>query len=90
TRTLEDMELVEETGKDAAPGGPALYVTTNRLLELLGIGSLDALPPLEDLAPDAETVERIKRSLSGSAGEAAGTPWEPLAADESGEAPAPE
>ena len=35
-----------------------------RFLERFGLKSLDDLPPLEDFAPDEETIEKIKRSLS--------------------------
>ena len=64
-KALEEMGLVAEAGKERAPGGPALYVTTEKFLERFGLNSLDDLPPLEDFQPDAETVDRIARSLSG-------------------------
>ena len=64
-KALEELGLVEVAGKERAPGGPALYVTTEKFLERFGLNSLDDLPPLEDFQPDAETVERIARSLSG-------------------------
>ncbi len=63
-KTLEELGLVRETGKENAPGGPALYETTAAFLEHFGLKSLDELPPLEDFEPDEETVERIQRSLS--------------------------
>ncbi len=65
-RVLVDMGLVAEAGREKAPGGPALYVTTEKFLERFGLRSLEELPPLEDFEPDRETVERIARSLSGS------------------------
>ncbi len=64
-KALEEMGLVAEAGKEKAPGGPALYVTTEKFLERFGLNSLEELPPLEDFQPDAETVDRIARSLSG-------------------------
>ncbi len=64
-KMLEEQGLVAEAGKEKAPGGPALYVTTARFLERFGLKSLDDLPPLEGFAPERETVERIARSLSG-------------------------
>lgn len=64
-KVLEEQGLVREAGKDRAPGGPALYATTERFLERFGINSLEDLPPLEDFEPDQETVDRIARSLSG-------------------------
>lgn len=67
-KVLEELGLVAEAGKEKSPGGPALYVTTDRFLERFGLNSLEDLPPLEDFEPDRETVERITRSLSGSEG----------------------
>jgi len=69
-KALEEMGLVAEAGKERAPGGPALYVTTEKFLEKFGLNSLDELPPLEDFQPDGETVRRIARSLSVPAGAA--------------------
>lgn len=66
-KVLEEQGLVAEAGKEKAPGGPALYVTTDRFLERFGLNSLDELPPLDDFEPDRETVGRISRSLSGQA-----------------------
>jgi len=64
-KVLEEQGLVSEAGKEKAPGGPALYVTTNSFLERFGLNSLEELPPLEQFEPDEETVERVKRSLAG-------------------------
>ncbi len=63
-KTLEELGLVKETGKENAPGGPALYGTTSAFLERFGLTSLEDLPPLEDFEPDEETLERIQRSLT--------------------------
>jgi segregation and condensation protein B len=64
-KVLEEQGLVGEAGKEKSPGGPVLYITTEKFLERFGLNSLDELPPLEDFEPDRETVERIARSLSG-------------------------
>ncbi len=64
-KVLAELGLVREAGKERSPGGPALYVTTEKFLERFGLNSLDELPPLEGFEPDRETVERIARSLSG-------------------------
>jgi segregation and condensation protein B len=66
-KVLEEQGLVAEAGKERAPGGPALYVTTEKFLERFGLNDLEELPPLEEFEPDRETVERIARSLSGQA-----------------------
>jgi segregation and condensation protein B len=51
-RSLVSRGLVEEVGRDPGPGQPLLYATTSRLLEQLGLRSLDDLPPLPSLSPD--------------------------------------
>jgi len=45
--TLAEKGLVKDAGKLKEPGNPVLYRTTDKLLEVLGIGSLKELPPLE-------------------------------------------
>lgn len=68
-KALEEQGLVREAGRDRSPGGPALYVTTEKFLQAFGLSSLEDLPPLEDFAPSAEEVERMARSLgAGSTG----------------------
>lgn len=80
-KVLEEHGLVGEAGKDKSPGGPVLYITTEKFLERFGLNSLDDLPPLEEFEPDRETVERITRSLSGRMEEPAGERDEELAED---------
>ncbi len=67
-KVLEEHGLVSEAGKERAPGGPVLYVTTDAFIERFGLNSLDDLTPLEDFEPDTRTVERIANSLSGRSG----------------------
>ncbi len=62
-KALEGYGLVREAGKESSPGGPALYVTTERFLEEFGLTSLDDLPPLESFEPDKETEAKIRKSL---------------------------
>ncbi len=64
-KVLEEQDLVEEVGKEKAPGGPALYATTDKFLERFGLNSLEDLAPLQVFEPDEETVNKIARSLSG-------------------------
>ncbi len=54
-RTLTARGLVEEVGEDPLTGG-ALYRTTVRFLELMGIDALAELPPIVDLLPAPEDV----------------------------------
>jgi len=48
-RALIDRGLVDEVGREDAPGRPMLYGTTPGFLERLGLPSLSALPPLAPL-----------------------------------------
>jgi segregation and condensation protein B len=48
-RALVDRGLIEEAGREEAPGRPVLYATTAGFLERLGLPSLAALPPLAPL-----------------------------------------
>ena len=51
-RSLVSRGLIEEIGRDPSPGQPLLYGTSAKLLEQLGLDSLDQLPTLPSLAPD--------------------------------------
>ncbi len=54
-RALADRGLIEEAGREEAPGRPVLYATTPGFLERLGLPSLASLPslaPLLDPEPD--------------------------------------
>ncbi len=42
---LELRDLVREVGREASPGQPRLFGTTMRFLQVMGLGSLDDLPP---------------------------------------------
>src|SRR5438309_3620400 len=44
--SLEEKGLIEETGRLDAPGTPRLFGTTMKFLQILGLSSLDELPPL--------------------------------------------
>jgi len=68
-KVLEEQGLVDEAGKERSPGGPALYVTTEKFLERFGLNNLEDLPPLDDFQPDRETIDRIARSLAGQSEE---------------------
>lgn len=62
-RTLERLGFVEEQGRLDLPGNPAIYGTTERFLEKLGMGSLDDLPPLADHVPPAGFVDSLEETL---------------------------
>jgi len=54
-RSLLEKGLIEEVGRAQAPGRPILYGTTPRFLELVGLTSLEDLPPLQEDAEDRES-----------------------------------
>ena len=49
-QTLENRGWIDVVGHRETPGRPALYATTRRFLDDLGLRSLQELPPLEELA----------------------------------------
>jgi segregation and condensation protein B len=48
--TLESRGWIDIVGHRETPGRPALYATTRRFLDDLGLRSLEELPPLEEVA----------------------------------------
>ncbi len=56
-RALVDRGLIEEAGRDEAPGRPVLYATTPGFLERLGLPSLASLPSLAPLLGVDEVAE---------------------------------
>jgi len=53
-KQLEDRGWIEVIGHRDVPGRPGLYATTKDFLDDLGLRALDALPPLEDPAAQAQ------------------------------------
>jgi segregation and condensation protein B len=49
-QTLEARGWIDVVGHRETPGRPALYATTRRFLDDLGLRSLEELPPLEEIA----------------------------------------
>jgi segregation and condensation protein B len=49
-QTLEGRGWIDVVGHRETPGRPALYATTRRFLDDLGLRSLQELPPLEEVA----------------------------------------
>lgn len=62
-RTLTRLGLVEEAGRLAVPGNPAVYRTTQLFLEKLGLDSLQDLPPLADHVPPADVVGALEETF---------------------------
>lgn len=79
-KTLEGRGWVDAVGHRDSPGRPALYATTRKFLDDLGLRSLSELPPLAE-------IERMIDANSNEASETPATP-EPAAASPSGGQPA--
>jgi segregation and condensation protein B len=65
-QALENRGWIDAVGHREAPGRPALYATTRKFLDDLGLLSLQELPPLEEIAKTLESVP-----AKGDAAEAA-------------------
>jgi segregation and condensation protein B len=74
-RALVDRGLIEEAGRDEAPGRPLLYATTPQFLERLGLPSLAALPSLAPLlGQDTEEDDAADRVVEAVEAEEATPP----------------
>ncbi|MCB0977322.1 MAG: SMC-Scp complex subunit ScpB [Acidimicrobiales bacterium] len=62
-RTLQQRGYIVEVGRDPGPGQATLFGTSQEFLERLGLDSLDDLPPIAELFPNAEVMEALERSL---------------------------
>lgn len=62
-RLLEQRGYIAAVGQAPGPGQPVLYATTPAFLEKLGLGSLSDLPPVEELIPGAEVMDRLEEQL---------------------------
>jgi len=49
-QTLENRGWIDAVGERETPGRPALYATTRKFLDDLGLRTLEELPPLEEIA----------------------------------------
>jgi segregation and condensation protein B len=56
-KTLEARDWIDSVGHRDAPGRPALYATTRKFLDDLGLRSLAELPPLTDVAQVMEIAD---------------------------------
>jgi segregation and condensation protein B len=63
-RTLQQRNLVTETGVGSGPGSPVLFSVSVEFLERMGLRRVDELPPLTEFMPDAEAVEDMEAKLS--------------------------
>lgn len=64
---LSEKGLIEPCGKLEAPGRPTLFGTTERFLRVMGISSLDELPPLPDVST-SEGMQELQAAIDAAAG----------------------
>src|SRR6187551_583025 len=63
-QTLENRGWIDVVGHRETPGRPALYATTRKFLDDLGLRSLEELPPLEEIAQTL-TLEPVPTAEAG-------------------------
>ena len=83
-QTLETRGWIDAVGHRETPGRPALYATTRKFLDDLGMRSLEELPPLEEIAKtlQLEPVPSAEAGVRPANSEAsAETPLEEPSAD---------
>lgn len=85
-KQLEDRGWIEVIGHRDVPGRPGLYATTKDFLDDLGLRALDALPPLEDPAAQAQIDLLAQQNIefgeaTGDSDDADAAPTGELAAD---------
>ena len=59
---LQDRGLIEACGKLEVPGRPTLYATTDAFLRVMGIETLQQLPPLPEVQ-GSEGTEQLRKSI---------------------------
>jgi segregation and condensation protein B len=75
-QTLEARGWIDTVGHRETPGRPALYATTRKFLDDLGLRSLEELPPLEEIAQtlSVEPVPTAEAGIRPANSEAAAEP----------------
>jgi segregation and condensation protein B len=68
-KSLEARGWIDTVGYRDVPGRPALYATTRRFLDDLGLRSLQELPPLEQISSTLELAPHISPSEEQPAAE---------------------
>ena len=69
-KMLEDRGWIEAIGHRDVPGRPALFATTKQFLDDLGLTSLDQLPPLQQVAGEAQEGSLLELQALGAGFEA--------------------
>lgn len=63
-KTLQQRNLIRESGREAGPGAPVLFSLSDEFLERLGVRGIEDLPPLASFMPDPEQLEEMEARLS--------------------------
>jgi len=87
-KTLEARGWVDAVGHREVPGRPALFATTRKFLDDLGLRTLDELPPLDDLGSLVEGELATQAELSIEPHTALPAAVEPIGPAETGPEPA--
>ena len=75
-QTLENRGWIDIVGHRETPGRPALYATTRRFLDDLGLRSLQELPPLEEVAKTLQLEPAPVQQVSQAESQPAEEPFE--------------
>jgi len=78
-QSLENRGWIDVVGHRETPGRPALYATTRRFLDDLGLRSLEELPPLEEIAKTLQLEARPAPAAEAAARPADSEPEETAA-----------
>jgi segregation and condensation protein B len=65
-QTLEARGWIDAVGQRETPGRPALYATTRKFLDDLGLRSLQELPPLEEVAQTLQLEPSPERTVASA------------------------
>ena len=65
-QTLEARGWIDAVGHRETPGRPALYATTRKFLDDLGLRSLQELPPLEEVAQTLQLETSPERTVASA------------------------
>ncbi len=75
-QTLEHRGWIDVVGHRETPGRPAIYATTRKFLDDLGLRTLQELPPLEEIAKTLQLEITPTESSAPAAAEESGEPSE--------------
>ncbi|HWZ47430.1 MAG TPA: SMC-Scp complex subunit ScpB, partial [Herbaspirillum sp.] len=64
-RMLEERNWIEAIGHRDVPGRPALFATTRRFLDDLGLAALDQLPPLQTVGAGGGSDDDVQAAVAG-------------------------